>query len=62
MIERVLFEARERQKALELSVFQSPPKDMEDLNRRIGRWMELEETAEWCKKLSKDLEEEDNQL
>jgi hypothetical protein len=60
MIEKLLFAVNERKRKLELSIFEQPPVDMADLNKRLGRWMELSETAAWCAKVIKaDPDDED---
>lgn len=61
MIEqKLLLACRQRQAVLEKAVFSSPPKTLEDFKERLGRWLELNETAQWLSEAIEKLDKEED--
>lgn len=61
MIDKLLIDVITRRNNLEREVFSMPPADMLDFNRRLGAWLELTKTAEWCESVRRrqDADEEE---
>lgn len=61
MIDKLLIEVVKRRNEIERAVFANPPADMLDFNRRLGAWVELSKTAQWCDEVLRRQEQDEDE-